>query len=87
MADGDTVSTNSLIALIAANLDKRIVQLPVPTLLMRLAAITVGKSQLSAQLLGDLEIDATKARRLLSWSARYDIREAIANCYFSKRLN
>lgn len=67
VADDEDVSTTTLLRKVAeaAGLPSRL--LPVPPWLLRAGASLLGKRAVAERLLGNLQVDATKARTLLGW--------------------
>lgn len=78
VADGDDVSTTTLLSKVAkaADLPRRL--LPVPAWLLRAVASLLGKRSLADRLLGNLQVDATKARSLLGWRPVVTMDEQLA---------
>jgi nucleoside-diphosphate-sugar epimerase len=67
ISDGDFISTKKLMFHVASKLDKKLIQLPVPVFFMFFFACLIGKRKIAFQLLGDLQINSSKARNLLGW--------------------
>lgn len=78
-SDGQTVSIKEFTNAISEGLGKSIVQLPIPSSLMRLCAGLVGKSALAEQLLGDLQVDSSNIKEILGWVPPYAIKQAMAS--------
>jgi nucleoside-diphosphate-sugar epimerase len=68
VSDGEDVSTPELVRRIAAALGKPARLVPVPECLMKLGGMLTGKSAQVSRLCGSLEIDSSKARRVLGWT-------------------
>lgn len=66
-ADAEDLSTPELVRCIAAGLGVPARVLPVPTGLLRLGATIVGQARLADSLCASLQVDGSKARRLLGW--------------------
>lgn len=66
--DAEDVSTPEIISYVAKGMHKRIVQLPIPPVVLRTGAGVLGRSALYQQLCGSLQIDIAKARSLLDWN-------------------
>ncbi|MBM7072107.1 NAD-dependent epimerase/dehydratase family protein [Shewanella sp. 202IG2-18] len=84
-SDGETVSIKGFTNLIARGLNKSIVQLPIPTCLLRLAARVIGKSSMAEQLLGNLQVDSSNALEVLGWVPPYTMEQAMASLSESKK--
>lgn len=67
VADGEDVSTTTLLQKVAQAAFRPSRLLPFPELLLRGMLSIVGRSLVAEQLLGNLQIDATKAYTLLNW--------------------
>jgi nucleoside-diphosphate-sugar epimerase len=77
IADGEPVSTKVFTNAMAKGLRKKVTQLPIPVWIMSVVAKLCGKSSQSQQLLGDLEVDCSKARDLLGWTPSETMRQAM----------
>lgn len=68
VSDGEDLSTTELFRRVALALGKPSRLFPVPTWLMMAAATMVGRRPVAQRLLGSLQVDITKTKRLLGWS-------------------
>ncbi|NJC41290.1 nucleoside-diphosphate-sugar epimerase [Brevundimonas alba] len=68
VSDGAPVSTRRLLEDMAADMGRPLRLLPVPTGLLALALKLAGRSAMSAQLFGDLEVDIAHTRDTLGWT-------------------
>lgn len=77
VADQKSISTLELVQYLKQGLEKpaRFIYLPQP--LMKLGAACVGKSKLYEQLFESLEVDTTKAQKLLDWTAPLTTQQAM----------
>lgn len=77
VSDNDDVSTADLIRKIALaqNLSARL--FPVPMFMLKSLATVFGKSDIEQRLLGNLQIDITKNKTLLSWQPPYTLQEGL----------
>jgi len=82
--DGESLSTPELLHTVAHARGRHARLLPVPVALLRIAAALIGRSADAERLCGSLEVDISKARRLLGWeppvSACDALRRAAAEC-------
>lgn len=76
-ADSQTVSTKQLVDALAAAAGTKVIQLPIPVILMRTVAKLLGKGSLASQLFDDLEVDNSKARQLLGWEPNDDLHSTL----------
>ncbi|GHW45160.1 3-beta hydroxysteroid dehydrogenase/isomerase family protein [Vibrio cholerae] len=77
-SDGETVSIKQFTNAIAKGLGKKVFQLPVPVVLMRLAGKLTGKSAMIEQLYGNLEIDSSNIKEVLGWTPPYTMEQSMA---------
>jgi nucleoside-diphosphate-sugar epimerase len=78
ISDGENFSLKSLITSIRSVMGKPAWLIPIPAGLLILVGKLIGKSGVMDRLIGDLEIDSSKARTLLGWNPPYGVEEAIA---------
>ncbi len=78
VADGQDVSTTTLLRKVAqaAGCPSRLV--PVPARLMHAGATLLGKRAVADRLLGNLQVDASKARTLLGWRPVVTMEQQLA---------
>ena len=67
ISDGEDVSTTELLRKVANAFGKKPMLLPIPVWLMSLVAKLVGKGDVANRLFGSLQVDSSKARKLLGW--------------------
>jgi len=67
ISDGEDVSTTELLRKVAKAMGKKAHLLPVPVGLMMFVAKLVGKEDVANRLFGSLQVDSSKARKLLGW--------------------
>jgi nucleoside-diphosphate-sugar epimerase len=84
-SDCETVSIKAFTNAIAKGLNKTLIQLPIPTGFMRLAARLVGKSAMAEQLLDNLQVDSSNAQDVLGWTPPYTMEQAMASLSESKK--
>ncbi|WP_406734094.1 NAD-dependent epimerase/dehydratase family protein [Vibrio scophthalmi] len=77
-SDGETVSIKQFTNLIAEGLGKKVIQLPIPVIFMRLAGKLLGKSNLIDQLYGNLEVDSSNLKEVLGWTPPLTMKQAMA---------
>lgn len=77
VADQTPISTRELVQYLKQGMGKpaRFIYIPQP--LMKLGAVCVGKSKLYEQLFESLEVDASKAQKLLGWIAPLSTQQAM----------
>lgn len=76
-SDGEDVSTTDLLRRMSACLGHPARLLPVPAGLLHCMAVLFGKSAVSQRLLGSLQVDIEKNRRLLGWSPPVTLNQAL----------
>ncbi|WP_067865127.1 NAD-dependent epimerase/dehydratase family protein [Neptuniibacter marinus] len=78
ISDGEDISIKQFTNEIARGLGKSLIQLPIPHSLMRLVARLLRKDKLAEQVLGDLQVDCSKAKTLLGWQPLETMSQAMA---------
>ena len=77
VSDGHDLSTPQLIEAMANAVRKKARLFFVPTGLIQTAASIAGKKSMAKRLLGTLQVDITKARKLLNWQPLVSVEEAL----------
>ncbi|HEK1688075.1 TPA: SDR family oxidoreductase [Pseudomonas putida] len=77
VSDGEDLSTTGLLRRMAAALGRPARLLPVPSMLLELAATLLGKRALSQRLCGSLQVDIEKTRSLLGWTPPLSVDDAL----------
>jgi UDP-glucose 4-epimerase len=77
VSDGEDVSLRKLVTDIRLCLGGSPRLLPVPVSLFKLAGALTGKRGLVDRLVGDLQVDSSKARTLLEWVSPFTVSEGI----------
>ncbi|MGR2847524.1 NAD-dependent epimerase/dehydratase family protein [Vibrio vulnificus] len=77
-SDSETVSIKEFTNAIAKGLGKKVIQLPVPVTLMRLAGRLTGKSAMIEQLYGNLEVDSSNIKEVLGWTPPFTMEQSMA---------
>jgi UDP-glucose 4-epimerase len=81
ISDGQDVSTTYLLkthAPLVHTQGKPARLIPIPATWLGFALKCVGKSSLAQRLLGDLQIDSSKARTLLGWQPPFTVAQGLA---------
>jgi nucleoside-diphosphate-sugar epimerase len=76
-SDGQDLSTTALIRGLGAAIGRVPLLLPVPAVLLQVAAALVGKSAVAQRLCGNLQVDIARARQLLSWTPPVPVQEGL----------
>ena len=84
VADGEDVSTSTLLRKVARAAGRPSRLLPVPSSWLQAGASLFGKRAVADRLLGNLQVDATKARRLLGWRPVVTMDEQLAKMFKQK---
>ncbi len=77
VADGEDVSTAQMIMALREGMGKRPLLFAFPVGLLRLALLMLGKAAMYEQLCGSLQVDASKAYRLLGWQSSENTLEGL----------
>lgn len=78
VSDGDDVSLRSLLTMMRSAMGRSARLVPVPVGLFKLAGALTGKRGMVDRLVGDLQVDSSKARTLLEWVPPYTVEQGIA---------
>ena len=76
-SDGEPVSIKEFTNAIAKGTNKSLIHFPIPIGLMKAAARFIGKEAIVEQLVGDLKVDSSKAKRMLGWQPDYTMQQAM----------
>ena len=82
--DGQDLSTTELLRGVARAMGKPSGLIPVPSSLLMLGATLLGKKAVAQRLLGSLQVDIYKARKLLGWEPPISVEEGLRRCFQSK---
>lgn len=77
VADQARISTRELVQYLKQGMGKSARFIYIPQPLMKLGAACIGKSKLYEQLFESLEVDTTKAQKLLGWTAPLSTQQAM----------
>lgn len=77
VSDGEDVSLRNLVTYIRLCLGRSPRLLPVPVWLFKLAGALTGKRGVVDRLVGDLQVDSSKARTLLEWVPPFTVSQGI----------
>ncbi|UXZ95017.1 SDR family oxidoreductase [Pseudomonas phytophila] len=78
VSDGEDLSTTVLLQRMGHALGKRTRLVPVPSVLLELTAILLGKRALSRRICGSLQVDIEKNRLLLGWTPGVKLDHALS---------
>lgn len=84
ISDGTDVSIREFTDGIAKGLNKKLIQLSIPVFILKLLGKITGKSDLIEQLVGDLQVDSSKARELLDWTPPVTMVETFSKLTINK---
>lgn len=77
VSDGEDLSTPDLIRRLGLAMNQPVRLIPVPAALLNAAATLMGKRDSASRLTGSLQVDISKARRLLHWSPPISVDEGL----------
>lgn len=77
IADGEDVSLRELLVRMRRALGRNSGLLPVPVALFKLAGRLTGRQAMVDRLVGDLQIDISKARTLLDWQPPFSLEQGV----------
>ena len=75
ISDGYDISTQEFTDEIAKGLNKKLIKLAIPIWIFRFLGLVVGKREQIEQLIGDLQVDSSKASELLDWYPKKTMTE------------
>lgn len=78
VSDGDDVSLRSLLTMMRSAMGRSAYLIPAPVGLFKLAGTLTGKQGVVDRLVGDLQVDSSKARTLLEWVPPFTVEQGIA---------
>ena len=78
VSDGEDISLRSLVTYIRLGLRRSPRLMPVPIWLFKLVGTFTGRRDVVERLVGDLQVDSSKARTLLGWVPPYTAKQGIA---------
>lgn len=77
VSDNRDLSTTELLRMIRADMNLPVRLLPVPSALLHLVGRLTGKSQVIERLCGSLQVDVSKAHKLLEWKPPFSVEEGM----------
>jgi nucleoside-diphosphate-sugar epimerase len=77
LSDGQDFSLTQLVTLLRSFMCNPRRLIPIPVLVFRIAGLLVGKNPVVDRLVGSLQVDADKARKLLGWVPPYTVEQGI----------
>lgn len=77
VADGEDLSTPELIHRIGSQIGKPVVLLPMPSSLLRMVGRIVGRKKEVDRLCSSLQIDISKAKKILRWKPPVSVNDAL----------
>ncbi|BCA29874.1 UDP-glucose 4-epimerase family protein [Metapseudomonas otitidis] len=78
--DGEDLSTTALLRGVAEAMDRPSRLIPVPAVLLGVAARLFGKGAIAQRLLGSLQVDISKTREVLSWNPPVSVKDGLRRC-------
>jgi nucleoside-diphosphate-sugar epimerase len=80
VSDGDDLSTNEMVKLMAKVQGVNLWLLPIPVWMLKLLGKLTGKSDIISRLTDSLQVDITHTREALGWAPPYSVEEGFAMC-------
>ena len=78
VSDGSDISIERLIKVIREELNIPRLLFPIPKFLLEFLLCSIGKAGMVDRLLGNSQLDSSKARQLLDWTPPYTVEQGIA---------
>lgn len=77
ISDDEDVSIKEFTNAIATGLGKKLLQLPIPNFIFNFLGKITGKGAQIEQLIGELQVDSSKARKLLGWAPPFTMNKTL----------
>jgi nucleoside-diphosphate-sugar epimerase len=77
VSDDEDLSTTELLVRMGEAMGKRLILLPVPSRLLEIGAVLLGRTGMAQSLLGDLQVDIAKTREMLDWIPPVDVSHGL----------
>lgn len=77
VSDGEDLSTTQLLRHLGVSLGRAARLLPVPSPALRFTAFLLGRSAMADRLCGSLQVDISKAQRLLGWTPPVSVHDGL----------
>ncbi len=77
VSDGEDLSTTDLLQRLGLALGKPARLIPVPAAVVMAGAALIGQDDMARRLLGSLEVDISKTRRVLNWEPPFTVDEQL----------
>lgn len=77
VCDGEDLSLRTLLGMMRASLGRPLRLVPIPAFLLQIVGSIAGKREVVDRLVGDLQIDSSKARNLLNWVPPFTVQQGI----------
>ncbi len=77
VSDGEDISTTQLLQYTASAMEVSSRLMPVPALMIQVAAKLLGKGEVAQRLCGNLQVNISKARQLLGWVPPISVKEGL----------
>lgn len=86
VCDAEDLSTPELLRRVGVALDKPARLIWVPSGILRLGAFMLGRRAMAERLLGSLQVDITKTRKVLGWEPAISVDEGLQQCCTALRV-
>ena len=77
VSDDEDLSTTELLKKMGQVFNKQTLLVPVPVIMLKLAARLAGKAKVAQQLVGSLQVDLAKTKSLLGWKPPFSVDEGL----------
>jgi nucleoside-diphosphate-sugar epimerase len=81
VGDGEDLSTTELLHDVGKAMGKSVRLIPVPAEILQFGATLLGKKAMAQRLLGSLQVDISKTRKILDWKPPYTVEEGLRRCF------
>ncbi len=87
VSDGDDLSTSELVCRMALAACVPVRLLPIPVWILKACSVLAGKSEAMQRLTGNLQVDISKANRLLDWVPPVSVSEGLVRAMAGTRCS
>lgn len=87
VSDNESVSTTELLRKVGGSMGRPARLLPFPEFMLKTCANLLNKKTVAEQLLGSLQVDNSKAKRVLGWEPSVTIDEGLKRCFREENIN
>jgi len=77
ISDQSDLSISQLLRMLGEAMEKKVFLFPIPIYVLKFTARILGRKDLATKLLGNLQVDSSKATRLLGWTPKVNVKQGL----------